>query len=134
MKKPHRPEFDPQLLASIDPERREEFKIAVRKNRYLGSGLFFFIWHANIFYLSLPVVWFIHQLIPPYHRLMIHLFSYYSFVLEGFFLMVVVGLLARRLKENLNQKGIHASHVLFVSLPLLYLLILWVELSPERGY
>jgi hypothetical protein len=134
MKKSQQREFDPQLLSSIDPEKREEFKTVVRKRRYIASGIFFFIWHANLYYLSLPLVWFIHFLMPPYARLMNHLFSDLSYLLESFFLMIILGIITRPLRNSLNQRGLHASHLFFVVFPILMALYYWIQWWPERGH
>lgn len=134
MEKQKAPEFDPGLLASIPPEKREEFKASVRKKRYLNSGLFFFIWHFNLLGLSLPMIGFLHWIWPRYDRFSQHLFGLMGYVIESFFVMVVLGFLTRELRYNLNQRGISAIHILFVVIPLCYLYFFWWRLSPERGY
>lgn len=134
MEKPKGPEFDPDLLASIPAEKREDFKKMARKNRYLGSGLFFFMWHFCLWGLMIPIAALIHILVPPYGRLSEHLFGQWGFLMEAFFLMILMGLVTKPIRYKLNQNGIHAIHFFFIMLPLVYAILYFIDKTPTRGY
>lgn len=134
MQKPKPPEFDPELLASIPPEKREEFKNVARRKRYLGSGLFFFMWHFSLWGLMIPIAGLLHLLLPSYGHFMEENFSQWGFLMEAFFLMVSVGFLTRPIRYKLNQNGIYATHFFFILLPLVYVILYYIEKTPSRGY
>lgn len=134
MKKQKPPEFDSDLLASIPSDEREEFKTTLRKNRYLASGHFFFMWHFCLLGLSFPLIFAFHELIPQFDSFMRKLLGGLGLFIESFFVMIILGFLTKELRTRLNQKGIHAVHIIFILIPLLVALIYYFKGIPNRGY
>jgi hypothetical protein len=134
MEKQKPPEFDPDLLASIPPEKREEFKTIARKKRYLGSGQFFFMWHFCLWGLMIPISALIHILVPAYGLFMENQFAQWSFLIEAFFFMILLGLATKSIRHRLNQNGIHAIHFFFISFPIIYVTLYYLNKLPGRSY
>ena len=138
MKKKKTPEFDPDLLASVAPEKREEFKKVVRKKRYLSSMLFLFIWNATLWAYSFPLTVITFKLFGIHGD---EFFSFYSRsifalgpLITSFFIAVALGFMTTSMRKRLNQTGIHVAHVLFASLPVVYGVWWVIENNPARDY
>ena len=134
MKNNKTPEFPPDLLASIAPEKREEFKKIARKKRYLSSGLFLFFWHLNLWGLSFPIVWVGLRFFSELNNEVNRLFSNYGAIIISFFVAIILSYLTKSIRTSLNQIGINVTHGLTISFVLLYGIWWWSLSIPARGY
>lgn len=134
MDKKKTPEFDPELLATIAPEKREEFKRIARKKRYLASGLFLFIWHVDLWGLCFFFLYGLFKIYEGMRGALEGMFSHYSLVLFSFFLAIIFAYSTRSIRVLLNQTGLNVVHGFFISLPFLLGALWWLEVTPNRAY
>lgn len=134
MKMKKSPEFDRDVLAAIEPHKREDFKKVLRKQRYLHSGLFLFIWHTSLIGISFPVVKLLFKVLPSLKQGLEELLSFYAAGIISFFLAIVVAFGSRKVRHGLNQRGITSVHVIFIGLLLFYVSWWVIDQSPTRGY
>ncbi|MCR9205291.1 MAG: hypothetical protein NXH75_11970 [Halobacteriovoraceae bacterium] len=115
-------QWEKAILRDIAPEKREDFKRLYRFNIYKESGLFYFLWHLALILISIPLIFLERALFPFLLRLDHFLFEevLLSFIVFGFFHMVMFSFFTKNVRERINQAGVWCVHLGVLGLILIY--------------